>query len=151
MAEGDTVETPLQVGDEVPWAPTNDLGEHHDDIAGEAAEVSDPTSLITEAAFLVYLDPNGHWTADSEKVNIPVSAARPAHLGDIRHAVAEIDQDLLAIAIAQRTAPAVLQMQQQMMMQAQKQMEAQRIAAGLAGGAPGAVDMNELTRRLKRG
>ncbi len=127
--------------------------------AGEAAAISDtqntdhivvatpPQSEVEaftcEAAFLVYLDPTGHWIADSSKVNVPLIMNRPANANDFRHAVSDMDQDILATAAAGRTIMA----QQEMMQQVMKQQEAQRIAA--AAGFGGGTTVEQLAAKMQ--
>jgi hypothetical protein len=112
-------------------------------------ETEPPEPLVTECAFLVYLDPQGHWVGDSDKVNNPVQVGRPATLNDYRHAAATIHDDLLAADTASRAAQGTVVLQQQLAMQMAKQMEAAKL--GQATGGHTGVDLSELKARANLG
>lgn len=83
--------------------------------------------MATESAFLVFLDGNGHWQADSKKVNQPIIVGREANLNDFTHAFADIQKDLAANAAAE-----TLMIRMQMAaVQAQQNAQAQQILQGL--------------------
>lgn len=94
--------------------------------------------LQTEAAFLCFVDPSGHWVADDAAVNRPVAVARNATFADFHNACTTIIKDV----VVQETAVKTVQLQQQMAVQMAEQMQTRRIAeqvggpvgAGLAGG-----------------
>lgn len=115
--------------------PAHDLatGQPIQPTAEEAQATAGPTDpnevpvMSTESAFLVFLDGNGHWQADSTKVNQPVQVGREANLNDFNHAVADIRRDLDANAAAE-----TLMIRMQMAaVQAQQQQQAQQILRGI--------------------
>jgi len=89
-------------------------------------DAAPPEPIMTEAAFLVYLDPQGHWVAD-ENINRPVTMQRRPTLNDFFLAGATIQKDVAAAETATR----VVMTQQQLAKEMAKQMEAQKMMQGL--------------------
>lgn len=105
------------------------------EIIGDANAVDDPTLLTTEAAFIVYLDPQGHWVADGN-IDRPVQTARAVNVSDFFHACATIQKD---VTVADTTRQLIIA-QQQIAQQMQQQMQEQKIAQNIAGG----IDLSKL-------
>jgi hypothetical protein len=121
---------------------------NNSDPATEAAEAAEP--IVTEAAFLVYLDINGHWCGDTAFINREVVVVRDANMNDYRHACADMSSDLLAHETAQRSAGATLQLQQNVMMQAIQAKQTQDIANAAGLGNQG-VDLAALQKMAAKG
>jgi type 1 fimbria pilin len=96
------------------------------------------------------MDENGHWIADETIFGRPLVMKRSANWNDYRHAVADIEADMLANDAAGRAAQFTIQLQQQAMLQAVQQRQAQEIKQGLnlpGGGA----DLAMLKRMAAQG
>lgn len=93
-------------------------------------------AITTEAAFVVYMLPDGRWVANSEAINTPIAVARQANFADMVAAAAVITKDIYVTETAQATVlhqrQAAVQLSQQM--QAQKMFEeVQGAGMGVAG------------------
>ena len=97
--------------------------------------------LQTEAAFLVYLDQNGHWVADDGAVNRPIQVARNSTFIDFHNAATTIAKDI----VVQETASKTMQLQQQMAAAMAEQMQTRQVAQAMGGpvgqglGGPGGL------------
>lgn len=99
--------------------------------------------LFSECAFIMYLSPDGHWTADTNLTR-QVTSARPATLNDFYHAAAVVQKDLEAAETAQR----VLIGQQQMAQHMAEQMQTAELAKQIGGPVgKGIADLSQLRRR----
>jgi hypothetical protein len=93
--------------------------------------------LVTESAFLVYLDQQGRWVADGN-VSRQITKAREPNFVDFHNACTTIIKDVVVMETANR----VVMTQQQAMAQMAEQMQTREIArkiggpvgAGLSGG-----------------
>lgn len=100
--------------------------EHERINAGQAP----PLPLLqTEAAFLVYLDSNGHWVADDAAVNRPIQVARNSTFVDFHNAATTIAKDI----VVQETASKTVALQQQIAMQMAEQMQTRQVAQAMGG------------------
>lgn len=86
--------------------------------------------LQTECAFVVFLDPTGHWIATDGLLNQPVVPARAATADDYSHAASDISRDVTASS----TANAMVQMMQQAGQAAMQQQQNQQILSQIKGG-----------------
>lgn len=85
-------------------------------------------ALVTEAAFVVYLDQQGHWVAD-DSLNRPIQVARNANFIDFHNACSTILKDV----VVQETAQRVVQIQQQVATQMAEEMRTRQIAQQIGG------------------
>jgi hypothetical protein len=129
---------PKETDTEATVPPVNDVPDQRPE---EAMEV-----LTTECAFLVYINRDGHWVADSKALGVPVASGREATFGDFYAACAVIQHD---VTIAEQ-AGATVAAQQQVAAAMQQQMQQQAVAQQLAregkmpGGASGIPDLSKL-------
>lgn len=101
-----------------------------------------PDPLITDCAFLVYLDESGHWVAD-DKIERPIQVRRRASLNDFNHAAADIQKDITANDAANRTLMLQMQQAQQMAERLQTAKVAQEVGGPIGAGLP---DLSKLRR-----
>jgi len=92
----------------------------------EPATEESEKPILTEAAFLVYLDHAGHWVAD-DNVKRPVTAQRVATFNDFFLAAVTIQKDVAAAETANR----VVLIQQQVAQHMARQVESAKIAQNL--------------------
>lgn len=85
--------------------------------------------LVTEAAFIVFLDSQGHWMADSGVINRPIQVARESNFIDMHNACTTIIKDI----VVQETARQVVGLQQQVAQQVAEQMRTRQLAESLGG------------------
>jgi len=110
-----------------------------------AAAAPEPFKCVT--AFVCYMDENGHWIADEKLLQRSLVLQREVSWNDYRHAVADIEADMLANDAATRAAQFTMQLQQQRMVQAVQAQQAQQIKEGLSSG----VDLNTLKQMAAKG
>lgn len=102
--------------------------------------------ITTECAFMVYMLPDGHWTANSKVINTPMAVGREASFVDMYNAAATIQKDITVMETAQQT----VQKQQEFAAAMAQQMQQQAIlrnmeANGVEGATKGGLDLSNLT------
>jgi hypothetical protein len=90
----------------------------------------------------VYLDSNGHWTADTD-IAKRVMVSRPSTIHDMFNAAATIQKDITVSDTAQTAVMLHQQSAAAMAQRLQAMQEAQQV--GVPGGA-GALDLSQLRR-----
>lgn len=107
----------------------------------EPDPATEPEAVVSESAFIVYLDANGHWTADTDTTK-RLMISRPANMFDIYNAAATVQKDITVSETAQTT----VMLQQQSAAAIAQRMQAQQMAqqAGIDGA--GGLDLSHLKR-----
>lgn len=107
----------------------------------EPDPAAEPEAVVSESAFIVYLDANGHWTADTDTTK-RLMISRPANMFDIYNAAATVQKDITVSETAQTT----VMLQQQSAAAIAQRMQAQQMAqqAGIDGA--GGLDLSHLKR-----
>lgn len=110
--------------------------EHHQhDDEGYAIPQAPPVKEV-ETAFLVFLNDDGVWIAESN-LDTPIKPRRIATLRDMRRAAAEVIHDVNTLLITENVINAQMQVARQAAEQAQTQMLADRLNMGRPGGGQG--------------
>jgi hypothetical protein len=97
-----------------------------------------PPPLVTECAFLVYLDEHGHWVAEGN-ITRQVTKAREANFVDFHNACTTIVKDVVVMETANR----VVLTQQQAAMQAAEAMRTRELARQIGGPVGEGLGMTE--------
>jgi hypothetical protein len=116
-----------------------DVPHTHDDTP-QAAVPQPQEVIVTESAFLVFMDPAGHWVADGDRVNAPVQIARNANFIDMHNACTTITKDI----VVQETARQVVGLQQQVAQQVAEQMRTAELAKQIGGPVGSGLDLSKL-------
>lgn len=107
----------------------------------EFTDSPENAELVTECAFLVYLDEGGHWVAESN-MSMNIRSRRLAGINDFFLGAATIQKDVLVAETSGRT----VMTQQQAAAQMAAQMQAQQVSQ--ATGMPtGGIDLSALKGR----
>jgi hypothetical protein len=114
----------------------------HEPVAPPPPEV--PAEVIqTEAAFLMYIDSNGHWVADGAAINRPVQVTRDSNFNDFFCAACVLQKDITAQETANQTVMTQQRVAQQMAERLQTQAIAEQVG-GPAGQHLAGLDLSKL-------
>lgn len=92
-----------------------------------------------ECAFIMFLEPNGHWAADPN-ISKRCRIQRQANFNDFFHAAVDLEKDINSMEIANRS----VQVQQQVAAQMAQQMQNQKLLDATQG--KGGLDLSKLRR-----
>jgi hypothetical protein len=118
------------------WPPSVEHDEQDKTAGGQSPEQPGEEATVVISAFLMYIDPSGHWAAEQDYTK-KIIAQRAATFDDFYTAAVTLKKDIEVMEIANRTVGTQQQLAMQMQEQARMQQENLAIQARLKNGGRG--------------